>query len=60
MLVVGGTAALFPALFGPYALSGAGVIRRLPLLRTFLLAVSSHMPARRAARIHPTIALRTE
>ena len=41
LFVVGGTAALVPALFGFYALSGAGVIRRLPLLRTALIAVGS-------------------
>jgi hypothetical protein len=41
MLVVGGAAALVPLLFGLYALSGAGVIRRLPLLRTVLVAVGS-------------------
>ncbi len=32
---------LIPALVGLYALSGAGVIRRLPLLRTILLVVGS-------------------
>lgn len=41
LFVVGGSAALIPALFGLYALSGAGVIRRLPLLRTVLVAVGS-------------------
>jgi hypothetical protein len=41
LFVVGGTAALIPVLFGVYALSGAGVIRRLPLLRTVLVAVGS-------------------
>lgn len=41
MLVVGGSAALVPALFGLYALSGAGVIRRLPLVRTALVAIGS-------------------
>ncbi len=41
LLVVGGGAALIPVLFGLYALSGAGVIRRLPLLRTALLIVGS-------------------
>jgi hypothetical protein len=41
LFVVGGAAALIPALFGIYALSGAGVIRRLPLLRTALVAVGT-------------------
>jgi hypothetical protein len=41
LFVVGGSAALIPVLFGCYALSGAGVIRRLPLLRTVLVAVGS-------------------
>ena len=41
LFVVGGAAALVPALFGLYALSGAGVIRRLPLLRTVLVVVGS-------------------
>jgi hypothetical protein len=41
LFVVGGTAALIPVLFGLYALSGAGVIRRLPLLRTALVGVGS-------------------
>jgi hypothetical protein len=41
MLVVGGGAALIPLLFGLYALSGAGVIRRLPLLRTALVGIGS-------------------
>ena len=41
LFVVGGTAALIPVLFGFYALSGAGVIRRLPLLRTVLVGVGS-------------------
>jgi hypothetical protein len=41
MFVVGGAAALIPALFGLYALSGAGVIRRLPLLRTALVGIGS-------------------
>jgi hypothetical protein len=41
LLVVGGSAALLPAVFGLYALSGAGVIRRLPLVRTVLVAVGS-------------------
>jgi hypothetical protein len=37
MLAIGGGAALIPALLGLYALSGAGVVRRLPLLRTVLV-----------------------
>jgi len=41
LFVVGGAAALIPALFGLYALSGAGVIRRLPLVRTVLVVVGS-------------------
>lgn len=42
MLAIGGGAALIPALFGLYALSGAGVVRRrLPLLRTVLLVVGT-------------------
>jgi hypothetical protein len=41
LFLVGGSAALIPVLFGLYALSGAGVIRRLPLLRTVLVAVGS-------------------
>jgi di/tricarboxylate transporter len=41
LFVVGGAAALIPVLFGLYALSGAGVIRRLPLLRTVLVAIGS-------------------
>jgi hypothetical protein len=41
LFVIGGAAALIPALFGLYALSGAGVIRRLPLLRTVLVAIGS-------------------
>jgi hypothetical protein len=43
LFVVGGAAALIPVLFGLYALSGAGVIRRLPLLRTALEA-RRHVP----------------
>jgi hypothetical protein len=39
LFVVGEAAALIPALFGLYALSGAGVIRRLPLLRTALVGI---------------------
>jgi hypothetical protein len=41
LFVVGGAAALIPALFGLYALSGAGVIRRLPLLRTAPVGIAS-------------------
>jgi hypothetical protein len=41
LFVIGGTAALVPVLFGLYALSGAGVIRRLPLLRTALVGIGS-------------------
>jgi hypothetical protein len=39
LFVIGGAAALIPVLFGLYALSGAGVIRRLPLLRTALVGI---------------------
>ncbi|HSK08424.1 MAG TPA: hypothetical protein VK911_02520 [Vicinamibacterales bacterium] len=41
LLLVGGAAALIPLVLGLYALSGAGVIRRLPLLRTVLVGVGS-------------------
>jgi hypothetical protein len=41
LFVVGGAAALIPVLFGLYALSGAGVIRRLPLLRMALVGIGS-------------------
>ena len=41
LFVVGEAAALVPMLFGLYALSGAGVIRRLPLLRTALVGIGS-------------------
>jgi hypothetical protein len=41
LFVVGGGAALIPVLFGLYALSGAGVIRRLPLVRTALVGIGS-------------------
>jgi len=41
LFVIGGAAALVPMLFGLYALSGAGVIRRLPLLRTALVGIGS-------------------
>lgn len=39
LFVVGEAAALVPVIFGLYALSGAGVIRRLPLLRTALVGI---------------------
>jgi hypothetical protein len=41
LFVVGEAAALVPMLFGLYALSGAGVIRRLPLVRTALVGIGS-------------------
>lgn len=41
LFVVGEAAALIPVLFGLYALSGAGVIRHLPLLRTALVGIGS-------------------
>ena len=41
LLIVGGGAALIPLLFALYALSGAGVIRHLPLLRTALIVIGS-------------------
>ena len=41
LFVVGASAALIPLLFGFYALSGAGIIRRLPFLRTALVAIGS-------------------
>lgn len=41
LFVVGEAAALIPLLFGLYALSAAGVIRRLPLLRTALVGIAS-------------------
>jgi hypothetical protein len=41
LFVIGGAAALIPLAFGLYALSGAGVIRRLPLLRTALVGIGS-------------------
>lgn len=41
LFLVGGSAALIPLIFGLYALSGAGSIRRLPLLRLGLIGVSS-------------------
>ncbi len=41
LFVIGEGAALLPVLFGLYALSGAGVIRRLPLVRTVLVGIGS-------------------
>jgi hypothetical protein len=41
MLLIGGGAALIPLIVGLYALSGAGVIRRLPLVRTVLVGIGS-------------------
>lgn len=41
LFLIGGAAALVPVLFGVYALSGAGVVRRLPLLRTALVGIGS-------------------
>jgi hypothetical protein len=41
LFMVGGSAALVPVIFGLYALSGAGIIRRLPLLRTALIGIGS-------------------
>jgi hypothetical protein len=41
LFVVGEAAALIPVLFGLYALSGAGVTRRLPFLRTALVGIGS-------------------
>ena len=41
LFVVGGAAALIPVIFGFYALSGARVIRRLPLVRTALVGIGS-------------------
>ena len=41
MLLIGGGAALVPLAFGLYALSGAGVIRRLPFVRTVLVGVGT-------------------
>jgi len=41
LFLIGGSAALIPLLFGLYALSGAGVLRRLPLLRTALIGIGS-------------------
>jgi hypothetical protein len=40
MLLVGGGAALIPLIFGFYALSGAGIVRRLPMLRIVLIGIS--------------------
>ncbi len=41
LFVVGEAAALIMAVFGLYALSGAGSMRRLPLLRLGLVGISS-------------------
>ena len=41
LFLIGEAAALVLVLFGLYALSGAGVIRRLPLLRLGLIGISS-------------------
>jgi hypothetical protein len=41
LLLVGEGAALVLVVFGLYALSGAGAIRRLPLLRVGLIGISS-------------------
>jgi len=41
LVTTGVIAALFFAIFGLYGLSGAGVIRRLPLLRPGLCAISA-------------------
>ncbi len=41
LFLVGEAAALIMAVFGLYALSGAGVIRRLPLLRVGLIGISA-------------------
>ena len=41
LLLVGEAAALVLVIFGLYALSGAGSIRRLPLLRLGLIGISS-------------------
>jgi hypothetical protein len=41
LLLIGGGAALVLMIFGLYALSGAGVIRRLPLLRLGLIGISA-------------------
>jgi hypothetical protein len=41
LLLWGGAAALVLVVFGFYALSGAGTVRRLPLLRLGLIGISS-------------------
>lgn len=41
LLLIGGGATLLVVLFGLYALSGAGRIRRLPLLRVGLVGISA-------------------
>src|SRR5512146_760187 len=41
LFLVGEAAALIMAIFGLYALSGAGLIRRLPLLRLGLIGISA-------------------
>lgn len=41
LLLWGGAAALVLVVFGFYALSGAGAVRRLPLLRLGLIGISS-------------------
>ena len=41
LFLIGEAAALVLVIFGLYALSGAGVIRRLPLLRLGLIGISS-------------------
>jgi hypothetical protein len=41
LFLVGEGAALIPIVFGLYALSGAGIIRPLPLLRTVLVAAAA-------------------
>jgi hypothetical protein len=46
LFLVGEGAALILAIFGLYALSGAGSIPRLPLLRTGLIGISSLYPLR--------------
>lgn len=41
LFLIGGAAALVLVIFGLYGLSGAGTIRRLPLLRLGLVGISS-------------------
>jgi hypothetical protein len=41
LLIIGGGAAFIPVVFGLYALSGAGIIGRLPLLRSVLIAIGA-------------------